>query len=65
MNNILEDGDLDEALCLHIVGDDAIQSKMQGHIARIIYTEHLSKENIGLWAIKRDIKQRKYFDEIR
>jgi predicted metalloprotease len=31
MNDILEDGDIEEALsAAHAVGDDAIQSKMQG-----------------------------------
>jgi predicted metalloprotease len=68
MNNILEDGDLDEALsAAHAVGDDAIQSKMQGHMCRIIYTEHLSKENIGYEEGYKtgDIKQGNTFDEIR
>jgi predicted metalloprotease len=50
MNAILEDGDLDEALsAAHAVGDDAIQSKMQG----TLYLNHslmepLNNANIGL-----------------
>jgi predicted metalloprotease len=49
MNDILEDGDLDEALSAAHVGDDAIQSKMQG----TLYLNHslmepLNNANIGL-----------------
>jgi predicted metalloprotease len=31
MNDILEDGDLDEALSAHAVGDDAIHPKCKAH----------------------------------
>jgi predicted metalloprotease len=50
MNTILEDGDIDEALsAAHAVGDDAIQSKMQGHIVpNLLHTEPLNNANIGL-----------------
>jgi predicted metalloprotease len=69
MNNILEDGDLDEALsAAHAVGDDAIQSKMQGHIVPESFT-HGTSEQRKYWFMKGyktgDIKQGNTFDELR
>lgn len=69
MNNILEDGDLDEALsAAHAVGDDAIQSKMQGHIVPESFT-HGTSEQRKYWFMKGyktgDINQGNTFDEIR
>jgi predicted metalloprotease len=69
MNDILEDGDLDEALsAAHAVGDDAIQSKMQGHIVPESFT-HGTSEQRKYWFMKGyktgDIKQGNTFDEIR
>lgn len=69
MNNILEDGDLDEALsAAHAVGDDAIQSKMQGHIVPESFT-HGTSEQRKYWFMKGyktgDITQGNTFDEIR
>jgi predicted metalloprotease len=68
MNNILEDGDIDEALsAAHAVGDDAIQSKMQGHIVPESFT-HGTSEQRKYWFMKGyktgDIKQGNTFDEI-
>lgn len=69
MNNILEDGDLDEALsAAHAVGDDAIQSKIQGHIVPESFT-HGTSEQRKYWFMKGyktgDIKQGNTFAEIR
>jgi predicted metalloprotease len=69
LNNILEDGDLDEALsAAHAVGDDAIQSKMQGHIVPESFT-HGTSEQRKYWFMKGyktgDITQGNTFDEIR
>ncbi|SEA39763.1 hypothetical protein SAMN05443667_10458 [Flavobacterium gillisiae] len=69
MNDILEDGDLEEALsAAHAVGDDAIQSKMQGHIVPESFT-HGTSEQRKYWFMKGyktgDIKQGNTFDEIR
>ncbi|TDE03552.1 KPN_02809 family neutral zinc metallopeptidase [Flavobacterium hiemivividum] len=69
MNNILEAGDLDEALsAAHAVGDDAIQSKMQGHIVPESFT-HGTSEQRKYWFLKGyktgDITQGNTFDEIR
>lgn len=69
MNDILEAGDLDEALsAAHAVGDDAIQSKMQGHIVPESFT-HGTSEQRKYWFMKGyktgDIKQGNTFDEIR
>lgn len=69
MNNILEDGDLDEALsAAHAVGDDAIQSKMQGRIVPESFT-HGTSEQRKYWFMKGyktgDIKQGSTFAEIR
>ncbi|WP_026714241.1 KPN_02809 family neutral zinc metallopeptidase [Flavobacterium daejeonense] len=67
MNNILEEGDLDEALsAAHAVGDDAIQSKMQGHIVPESFT-HGTSEQRKYWFMKGyksgDIKQGNTFRE--
>ncbi|EIA08766.1 neutral zinc metallopeptidase [Flavobacterium frigoris] len=69
MNNILEDGDIDEALsAAHAVGDDAIQSKMQGHIVPESFT-HGTSEQRKYWFMKGyksgDIEQGNTFDELR
>lgn len=69
MNNMLEEGDIDEALsAAHAVGDDAIQSKMQGHIVPESFT-HGTSEQRKYWFMKGyktgDIKQGNTFDEIR
>jgi len=69
MNDILEAGDLDEALsAAHAVGDDAIQSKMQGHIVPESFT-HGTSEQRKYWFMKGyktgDINQGNTFDEIR
>jgi predicted metalloprotease len=68
MNNILEEGDLDEALsAAHAVGDDAIQAKMQGHIVPESFT-HGTSEQRKYWFMKGyktgDIKQGNTFAEI-
>ena len=48
MNNFLEEGDIDEALsAAHAVGDDAIQSKIQGHIVPESFT-HGTSHNVKL-----------------
>lgn len=67
MNNILEDGDLDEALsAAHAVGDDAIQAKMQGRIVPESFT-HGTSEQRKYWFMKGyksgDIKQGNTFEE--
>ncbi|NRS89819.1 hypothetical protein HNQ02_002753 [Flavobacterium sp. 7E] len=69
MTNFLEDGDIDQALsAAHAVGDDAIQSKMQGHIVPESFT-HGTSEQRKYWFMKGyktgDIKQGNTFDEIR
>jgi predicted metalloprotease len=69
MNDILEEGDLDEALsAAHAVGDDAIQSKMQGHIVPESFT-HGTSEQRKYWFMKGyktgDIKQGNTFVDIR
>lgn len=52
MNNILEIGDIDEALsAAHAVGDDAIQAKMQGHIVPESFT-HGTSEQRKYWFMK-------------
>lgn len=68
MNNILEEGDIDEALsAAHAVGDDAIQSKMQGHIVPESFTHGTSKQR-KYWFMKGyksgDIKQGTTFEEL-
>lgn len=69
MNAILEEGDLDEALsAAHVVGDDAIQSKIQGHIVPESFT-HGTSEQRKYWFMKGyktgDINQGNTFDELR
>ncbi|MFV7236866.1 neutral zinc metallopeptidase [Flavobacterium sp. ZB4R12] len=69
MNDILEEGDLDEALsAAHAVGDDAIQSKIQGHIVPESFT-HGTSEQRKYWFMKGyqtgDIKQGNTFEEIQ
>ncbi|MFV8341860.1 neutral zinc metallopeptidase [Flavobacterium sp. XS2P39] len=69
MNAILEEGDLDEALsAAHAVGDDAIQSKIQGHIVPESFT-HGTSEQRKYWFMKGyktgDIKQGDTFAELR
>ena len=61
MNDILEPGDIDEGLsAANAVGDDAIQSKMQGHVTPDSFT-HGSSEQRMYWFNKGfksgDIKQ--------
>lgn len=68
MNNILEEGDIDEALsAAHAVGDDAIQAKMQGHIVPESFT-HGTSEQRKYWFMKGyksgDIKQGNTFAEL-
>ena len=68
MNAILEDGDLDEALsAAHAVGDDAIQSKIQGRIVPENFT-HGTSEQRKFWFMKGyktgDIKQGNTFAEV-
>jgi hypothetical protein len=69
MNTILEDGDIDEALsAAHAVGDDAIQSKMQGHIVPESFT-HGTSEQRKYWFMKGyktgDLNQGNSFDALR
>jgi predicted metalloprotease len=69
MNTILEDGDIDEALsAAHAVGDDAIQSKMQGHIVPESFT-HGTSEQRKYWFMKGyktgDLNQGNSFDAQR
>ena len=52
MKDILDDGDIDEALsAANAVGDDAIQSKMQGHVVPDSFT-HGSSEQRMKWFMK-------------
>ncbi|WPO78801.1 neutral zinc metallopeptidase [Flavobacterium sp. KACC 22761] len=65
----LETGDIDEALsAANAVGDDAIQSKMQGHVVPDSFT-HGSSEQRMYWFKKGfktgDIRQGTTFEEIR
>ena len=69
MTSFLEDGDIEEALsAAHDVGDDAIQSKMQGHIVPESFTHGTSAQR-KYWFMKGyksgDIKQGDTFAEIR
>ena len=69
MNNILEEGDIDEALsAAHAVGDDAIQAKIQGHIVPESFTHGTSAQRKS-WFMKGyetgDIKQGDTFAEIK
>jgi hypothetical protein len=68
MNDMLEEGDIDEALsAAHAVGDDAIQSKIQGHIVPESFT-HGTSEQRKYWFMKGyktgDINQGNTFAEI-
>jgi predicted metalloprotease len=46
-NNVLEDGDIEEALsAANAVGDDAIQSKMQGQIVPDSFTHGTSEQRM-------------------
>ena len=65
----LEAGDIEEALsAANAVGDDAIQSKMQGHVVPDSFTHGTSEQRM-YWFKKGfktgDIKQGNTFDEIR
>ena len=65
----LDVGDIDEALsAAHAVGDDAIQSKMQGHIVPDSFTHGTSEQRM-YWFKKGfntgDIKQGNTFQDIR
>ncbi|WP_337966694.1 neutral zinc metallopeptidase [uncultured Flavobacterium sp.] len=65
----IEAGDIDEALsAANAVGDDAIQSKMQGHVVPDSFTHGTSEQRM-YWFKKGfktgDIKQGNTFDEIR
>ena len=52
MNDLLEEGDIDEALsAAHAVGDDAIQAKIQGHIVPESFT-HGSSAQRKVWFMK-------------
>jgi len=66
--NLLEAGDIEEALsAANAVGDDAIQSKMQGHVNQESFT-HGSSEQRMKWFMKGynsgDIKQHDTFSEV-
>ncbi len=68
MKNILDEGDLEEALsAAHAVGDDAIQAKMQGHIVPDSFTHGTSAQRKS-WFMKGfktgDISQGNTFAEI-
>ena len=68
MNNILEEGDIDEALsAAHAVGDDAIQAKIQGHIVPESFTHGTSAQRKA-WFMKGyktgDIRQGDTFAEV-
>ena len=69
INNFLEEGDIEEALsAAHAVGDDAIQSKIQGHIVPESFT-HGTSEQRKAWFMKGyksgDINQGNTFAELR
>ena len=65
--NLLEAGDIEEALsAAHAVGDDAIQSKMQGHVVPDSFTHGTSEQRMK-WFMKGynsgDIRQHDTFSE--
>lgn len=68
MNNILEEGDIDEALsAANAVGDDAIQKRAQGHVVPDSFTHGTSAQR--MYWFKRgfetgDIKQGDTFKEL-
>jgi predicted metalloprotease len=67
-NNVLEDGDIEEALsAANAVGDDAIQSKMQGQIVPDSFTHGTSEQRM-FWFKKGyetgDIKQGDTFKDL-
>ena len=67
--HFLEEGDIEEALsAAHAVGDDAIQSKIQGHIVPESFT-HGTSEQRKAWFMKGyksgDINQGNTFAELR
>ncbi len=69
MNNVLEEGDIDEALsAANAVGDDAIQKRSQGHVVPDSFTHGTSEQRM-YWFKKGfqsgDIKQGDTFSEIR
>lgn len=69
MNNVLEEGDIEEALsAANAVGDDAIQKKAQGHVVPDSFTHGTSQQRM-YWFKKGftsgDINQGNTFDEIR
>jgi predicted metalloprotease len=69
MKNFLDEGDIEEALsAAHAVGDDAIQSKIQGHIVPESFTHGTSAQRKA-WFMKGyksgDINQGDTFAEIR
>ncbi|GIZ08638.1 neutral zinc metallopeptidase [Flavobacterium sp. UMI-01] len=69
MNNVLEIGDIEEALsAAHAVGDDAIQAKIQGHIVPESFT-HGTSEQRKYWFMKGfktgDLQQGNTFEEIQ
>ena len=69
MNNILEPGDIEEALsAANAVGDDAIQSKMQGQVVPDSFTHGTSEQRM-FWFNKGfksgDIKQGNKFDDLQ
>lgn len=69
MNNILEEGDIDEALsAANAVGDDAIQKRAQGHVVPDSFTHGTSAQR--MYWFKRgfetgDIKQGDTFKELK
>lgn len=69
MNNILEEGDIDEALsAANAVGDDAIQKRAQGHVVPDSFTHGTSAQRM-YWFKKGfetgDIKQGDTFKELK
>jgi len=69
MNNVLEAGDIEEALsAANAVGDDAIQSKMQGHVVPDSFTHGTSQQRM-YWFNRGfksgDIKQGNTFAELQ
>jgi predicted metalloprotease len=69
MNNILEEGDIDEALsAANAVGDDAIQKRAQGHVVPDSFTHGTSAQRM-YWFKKGfetgDIKQGDTFKELQ